>query len=154
MNVRFPSALVRLGLLVALTIVSCNPLARPPTHSVPMLENEFGAFTLLVYDSTGLVVGAQRLERGEAAAPAFDPVVTAFPDRNAVEVAWIGGACTHQPTLALTGDATTLVLQLEPETAEGKPLFGGLCPAIGLGFAVTLSLGAPVEQGAITLEVR
>jgi hypothetical protein len=147
---RFQNALA--SVLFSLALVACNASGPAPSHVVPMLNGEFGAFSLLIYDSTGLVLGAQRTDQDHMAPPALDPVVTASPERNAVDLAWLGGACTHQPTLVITGEATHLVLQFDPEIAEGGLIVQ--CPAIGLGFAVRLSLAAPVEQGSITLELR
>ncbi|MEP7159076.1 MAG: hypothetical protein ABI797_06590 [Chloroflexota bacterium] len=131
---------------LAISLVACGGIPpTPPTHIVNLAHNDFGDFVLLVYDDSGLVTNALSSDQQN------QPVV-ANPDRNELTVSWTGGACAHGPKLAITGDASALSLELDaaPFQFSAVPV---ACPAIGLLFAVTLSLDEPVEQDALNLKL-
>lgn len=139
--------------LLLVTASACIPTSLvPPSVIVPLPENDFGEFELWVYEELGLVTGGRA--NPEARQGSADFEVTAHPERNELDVAWIGGACAHRPTLSVTGGQDALRLELRPAPIEWSltPLD---CPAVGLLFGVTLTLSAPVEQDAVTaVEVR
>ncbi len=134
------------ALLEAL-VVACTPSLAPPSVVIPLPENGFGQFELWVYGDSGLVTGGRA--NAAAARGAWELEVIAFPESNELEVAWMGGACSHRPVLGVTGDATSLRLELTPSPIEWT-FFPQGCPAVGLFFSVTITLSAPVEQDAIT----
>ena len=133
------------ALLIPMALMAC--ITPPPTLTVPLPRNDFGEFELLVYDATHLVVEGR--SEADARGP-FEGEVSARPDLREIEIAWTGGACSHRPTLSLSGDATRLRLELDASPIEWS-IFPVACPAVGIFFGVTLSLGEPVEQRAITL---
>ena len=128
-------------------LVACASL---PTAVAPLARNDFGEFALLVYDRTQLVVSATGQQTAEGS---MEDEVIAHPDRMELEVAWTGGACSHRPTLSVSGDANELHLELDPSPTEWS-VFPVACPAVGLLFSVVLELSAPVEQSAVSLVVR
>jgi hypothetical protein len=135
-----------IAVVVAL-LAACAPA---PSAIAPLASNEFGEFALLVFDRSQLVVSATGRQGGEGS---IGDEVIARPDRMELEVAWTGGACSHRPTLSVSGDAGQLRLELDASPTEWS-LFPVACPAIGLLFRATLTLTAPVEQSAVTLVVN
>jgi hypothetical protein len=137
---------MRLALVIV--IAAACTAAVPPTHSIPLPPSEWGEFTLAVYDSTGLVLDGRSLGPGGDGSP--EAAVVARPDEREVDVRWIGGACAHRPILSVRGAADDLRLEIVPEPAESG-LAPVSCPAVGIFMGVTLTLGQPVEQRAVTL---
>jgi hypothetical protein len=120
----------------------------PPTLSVPLPSNEWGDFTLAVYDETGLVLDGRAGDQSlGGASPAS---VTASPDRSELVISWTGGACSHRPIIRLTGDATDLQLVIVPTPAEFS-LVPVSCPAVGILSSATLTLSQPVEQDLVDI---
>jgi hypothetical protein len=105
-------------------------------------------FTVLVFDTSGLITGGRQFRTIDGPHPGGS--AAARPDRSEIDVAWIGGACTHRPTVTIAGTAQSLLITVDNVQDELLPFQG--CPSIGLPFGVTLSLSAPVAQEAITLE--
>jgi hypothetical protein len=132
----------------ALLAVSCAVGVAPPSLVVPLGRNDFGDYTLVVYDDTGLVTAGRANEQPPRRGTSG---VVASPERRELELAWIGGACAHRPTLRVSGTSASLQLALSNTPEPQLPFVG--CPAVGLPFAVTLSLTEPVADGAAILEV-
>lgn len=118
--------------------------------TIPLPDNDFGRFTLLVFDTTGLIEGGEPADRRPGS---VNSEAIAHPEREELEVHWLGGACSHAPTLTLTGDPADLRVELQTSPPEWQLPFVG-CPAVGIYFGVTLSLNRPVAQDAITLELH
>jgi hypothetical protein len=120
---------------------------------VPLPENEWGKFTLLVYDDSGLVISGESAARGpDGVTPT---TVTAQPELNRLVVTWTGGACSHQPYLRLRGDPTDLDIVIAPAPVEISLSPAIQCPAVGLPQSVTLTLSEPVDQAAVDItEIR
>jgi hypothetical protein len=107
---------------------------------------------LLVYDGSGLVTAARSADRQPGA---VGDGVVAFPERNELEIGWTGGACSHRPTLTVTGDASALHLSLaNPDDPQPLPFLPIGCPAVGIPLAATISLHEPVAQDAVSIEVN
>jgi hypothetical protein len=140
-----------LALLLALIGASCGLGLALPSHTVPLGANDWGDYELLVYDQSGLVVGGGALRRDERAQLDLDGLV-ALPERKELEIGWIGGACSHRPTLHVSGSATSLRLVLRNPPDER--FFPVACPAVGIPLAVVLSVAEPVTQQHVTLEVQ
>jgi hypothetical protein len=137
---------------MVMSLAACSAFpSRTPSLVVPLAANDFGEFKLLVYDETGLVTDGHSV--GQPGQGSGGPEAIARPELGELEVMWTGGACADQPTLTLTGDASRLRLVLEPAPMHWT-ILPVSCPAVGLIFGVTLSLNSPVEQDALTLEVR
>jgi hypothetical protein len=138
-------------LLLAAAVVasSCGPGASPPTLTVPLGTNDFGEVALLVYDTSGVVSDGRALMRPPG--PDVDGVVS-LPERQELEIWWFGGACSHRPTLHVSGNAASLQMALSSPPDPRLPLSD--CPAVGIRFAVTLLLSEPVAQSGVRLEVR
>jgi hypothetical protein len=139
-----------------LSVAGCaaGELPYPPTLKIPLPDNEWGKFTLLVYDETGLVTGGQS-GRAAAANGAQPSAVTADPERNELVVEWTGGACSHLPYLRLRGNANNLDLVIAPAPIEISLSPAIQCPAVGILETVTLTLTQPVEQAAVEItEIR
>lgn len=130
-----------------LAVIACAPFA-PGSLVVPLASNEWGEFALHVYDASGFVVS------GRAAEPRptnGTDEVFAVPERREVEIAWTGGACSHRPTLVVTGNS--LGLRLVVRNPHDETLLPISCPSVGIALRVVLSLNQAVAQDAITLEV-
>lgn len=143
-------ASLRVGLLaVALTVVGCGPT---PTLAVPLNMTRPGDFTALVFDSTGLVVGGRPLERGDGPWPGGN--VLARPDKAEIDVAWIGGACSHRPTITVSGTKEALKVTVA-EPRDFNPFFflPVSCTAVGLPKGVTLSLNQAVQPGHVSWDI-
>jgi hypothetical protein len=134
--------------VLAFTLLACGGIPiQPPSQIVELPHNDFGDFVLLVYDQSGLVTGARAADLWQSEAGAG---VEAHPESNEVSLSWTGGACAHGPKLAISGDSSALTLELDaaPFEFSAVPVE---CPAIGIPFAVTLTLSESVEQDALTL---
>ena len=139
----------RLALTVALVAASCGVAIPPPTLAVPLGTNDFGEYALLVYDDSGLVTGGLA-----EALPAFGTSgIVASPERQELHVAWTGGACSHRPTLRVSGTSASLRLEVANPMDPQLPFVPISCPAVGIPFGLTLSLSEPVGEDAVTLEV-
>ena len=136
------------SLAFALALAGCA--VGSPTLAVPLEHNDFGEFSLLVYDASGLISAGRSMEPPNGA---IDAQAIARPDDRELDVSWLGGACSHRPTLAVSGDASGLRLVLESPYDGTLPFVPVACPAVALSFGVTLTLSEPVEQAAITLHV-
>lgn len=141
---------VVIGLVAGLTALGCGLGAPQPSMTIPLIDDEFGQFTLLVFDATGLVDSGKPADRRPGS---VNSEAIANPEREELEVRWLGGACSHTPTLTLAGDPADLRLELQISPPEWQPPFLS-CPAVGIYFGVTLSLIRPVAQEAVTLEVH
>ena len=130
--------------VVALLAAAACGAAGPQPLVVPVAANEWGQFTMTVYDESGLVTGAHPKEQQ----PLPNDLV-ALPDRREIEVGWIGGACAHAAVLRVRGDPLDLGIELAVHDDPQLPFLPIACPAIGIPLRVTLSLSAPVELEAI-----
>jgi hypothetical protein len=133
----------------ALMVAACGGIPKTaPTHIVALAQDYNGEqFLLLVYDGSGLVTS---IASSDAPHAASDAQAIADPAKDEIALTWIGGACAHSPKLGVKGDATALTLELDVSPFDFS-LVPQDCPAIGLFFAVTLTLAQPVEQQALTL---
>jgi hypothetical protein len=143
-----PRAIAYLALLV---VAGCGFGGPHPTIVIPMGTNAFGDYATFVYDETGLVTSGQVLVRP----PAADVEgVVAVPERSQLEIRWLGGACAHRPTVHLTGNANALSIVVA-NPADPQLLPGPVaCPAVGIRFGITLSLSMPVQQDAVSIDLR
>lgn len=125
---------------------------KPPDLQVPLTSPGGDLYTLSIHDVTGLVTAAHSADwRREA--PSED--VTAFPERNELEVTWTGGACQHGPTIQVSGGPSALQLIVNnPDDPNWLPFLPIGCPAVGIPLTVVLTLAVPVQQDAVTLEVQ
>ena len=110
--------MLRLALvgLVSVATLACGPLVGP-SLTVPMEPSEWGQHTLLIYDDSGLGTDARSALR-QLGAPWAG--VAAFPEQNELEIGWTGGACSHLPTLHVTGDASALRLTVANPTTRSR----------------------------------
>ena len=133
--------------ILSLALVACTPFVAP-SLVVPLGTNDWGDFALLVYDDSGLVTSGRAAERRPSMAS--DEVI-ALPERQELDIGWTGGACSHRPTLQLSGDSSALRLVIRNPNDE--KLLPVSCPAVGIPLWVTLSLSEAVAQDALALEV-
>jgi len=76
------------------------------------------------------------------------------PERNELEIAWIGGACSHRPTVTLSGTSAALHIEVDnPPDPNFLPFLPIACPAVGLPAGVTLSLREPIAPAAVAFEI-
>jgi hypothetical protein len=138
------------AIVAALVVASCS-LGAAPTLTIP-LDIPWGpGFSVLVFDTSRLVAGGRQLPANNAGD--FMSAAIAHPERNEIDINWTGGACTHHPTVSLTGTANDLAIKVGTPSDPGPIPFIPIekdCPLIGLFMGVTLTLSAPVEQQAIT----
>ncbi len=135
---------------IASAVLACGSVGTPDLV-VPLETMAQGDWELLVYDDSGLVAGARsaQLQPGIQR----DDVI-AFPDKRELEIGWIGGACSHRPTLEVAGDSAHLRLELRnPSDPQLLPFLPIACPAVGIPLRVTISLNQPVQQIAADVEV-
>ncbi|MDL2335206.1 MAG: hypothetical protein QFC55_04150 [Chloroflexota bacterium] len=134
-------------MVAALTLASCS-LGPAPTLALPLDLTWGPGFSVLVFDSTQLVSGGRQLPFNNA--DNFGDSATAHPERNEIDITWMGGACTHHPTVTLAGTADALTIQVAtPNDGAAFPFLPMSCAAIGLFMGVTLSLRETVAQQAI-----
>lgn len=134
---------------VVLTLGGCGPA---PTLSVPLNISYAGDFTALIFDSTGLVVGGRPLASGDWPSP--DGNVLVRPDKAEIDIAWTGGACSHRPTITVSGTKDALkVTVAEPQDFNPFFFLPVGCPAVGLLEGVTLSLDQAVQPGDVNLDI-
>jgi hypothetical protein len=139
--------------LASLVTSSCGSTANPAADlSVHLDTNDFGTFVLDIYDASGLVIDGRSFSKHGRSGPAIEPEFEAHPQRNEIDVWWLGGACSHRPRLHVSGDSSHLALEVTPDYPDGPTLGGALasCPAVGLGFGVTLILSTAFDQSQVT----
>jgi hypothetical protein len=146
-RIRLVAALF-LAVAVSAVLAACSP---GPAAELQVALSHPGteAYTLIVDDESGLLTGATSRDR-----LAGDPTdsVLAFPDRNELELYWLGGACSHKPTLKITGDASALLLEVSnPQDPQWLPFLTGPCPAVGVPLLVVLSLSEPVAVDHVSV---
>jgi hypothetical protein len=132
---------------LAALLFACN--LSTPTLEVPMAIEWAGEFKVSVFDSSGLVIGGRDVNRSPYP---FGETARAHPETSEIELVWIGGACTHRPTLTVSGTTDALHLTVDSPSDSTIPFVEIACPLIGLPFGITLELSQPVEQQAITTE--
>lgn len=138
------------ALAAAMVAAACGSIGNPD-FQVPIASPSGDSYTLLVYDDTGLVTGARSAPWDRAASS--DRAV-AHPETQEVDINWTGGACHHQPTLEISGQATHLRLEVRnPSDPQWLPFLPVACPAVGVPLRVILSLSEPVQPIAADLEV-
>lgn len=145
--------------VLRLAVVLVATLAMPigcasepaPTLEVQLTSPGGDAYTLRVYDESGLVTAGQSAE-WRRTGPS-DSVI-AFPETRQLEVGWLGGACHHAPTLTVIGSTSHLSLTVtNPDDPNWLPFLPIGCPSVGVPLTVTLTLTEPVEQDAVDIEV-
>ena len=144
---------VLIGIL-AVAVIACSatrpPL--PPTLSIQLPSNEWGDFTLDVYDESGLVTGGRS---GEQSLGGVTPTkATVSPDGMELAVDWTGGACSHRPLLFVRGDAEKLDLVIVPSPVELSLAPPEGCPAIGILSSAAVTLSQPVPQENVAIETQ
>lgn len=152
---REPRREMRNSLAVAFalsTVVQACGVGPAPDFAAPFAVESWGGYEVLVYDDSGLVTGA-------SAASAWFPDpsgdVVAHPDAKEVQVGWLGGACSHRPTIHITGNATDLEIAIgNPSDPQLIPFLPVSCPAVGIPMVVTLLLSESVEQDAVDVAVN
>lgn len=136
-----------LSVVLLVSASACSTALPAPTLAVQLSHSGAGDFVLHVYDDTGLITAARQNEK-----PPVGDLITAFPERQELDLVWTGGACAHRPILNVTGDAAQLRLELRPGPSDPQlPFFA--CPAVGIPLGVTFTLSAAVPQAALTLQV-
>lgn len=143
---------VMLALVSACASVDVAPTIRPPGVFTVDARNPSGAFTVWVFDNSGLVTGARRWEDPGQAMSAANQVAVASPESSEVAVGWVGGICYHGPTVTVDGPNDGLIFTVRPDEGTG-PRPGTGCPDIGVFFGVVLTLSAPVTQEHVAVEV-
>ena len=80
-----------------------------------------------------------------------DARAVAMVDRpNALRILWLGGMCSKDIQMQLSGAADALVLTIRDDW--DPPIFGGVCPLGGVPRVVVIVFNGPVDAAA--LEVR
>lgn len=120
------------------------------TPSFTVEASSHPQIVMRVFDQSGLVTGARR---ASTSSTFLNQDATADPDKSELTVRWMGGVCHLGPAISVSGTAQALHVFVQPDADAGLPQFGD-CPAVGIVLGVTLTLSVPVEQDAITLEVR
>jgi hypothetical protein len=136
------SALI--GCAATLPAPASTPAPEPAAFVVPLDNNDFGSFELLVADHSLLVRTAEPLPAGVGVT---DDEATADPEQRTLTVKWVGGACDPRPLLSIAGDETLLRVTLDPSPPVANSPVN--CRAIGFTFGAVLTLAVPVEQSAI-----
>ena len=136
-------------LIATVSIVAGCSSVGAPDLVVPLETTAVGDWQLLVYDDSGLLTDARSapVRPGDRQDGAI-----ASPDGRELEINWTGGACSHRPTLQVTGSSTNL--RLEMRNLSEPQLLPLACPAAGLRLQVTIELSEPVAQTAVAFEVR
>lgn len=143
---------LRIGILAIALAASACAFSRAPTLAVPLDMDWEGDFAVLVFDSTGLVTGGRQLELG--AGPWPGGAAIARPEMSEIDIAWTGGACSHRPTVTVSGTSDALLIAVaNPEDPNFLPFLPVGCPAIGLPAGITLSLSQPILPDAVDLEI-
>ena len=142
---------VAAAVVASLALASCS-LGPAPTLTIPLDRKWGGGFSVLVYDSSQLVAAGRQLMFDGSAH--FGDSVVAHPERNELDLTWTGGACSHHPTINISGTADALVIELANGRDPGPIPFIRIenCVLVGIFMGVTLTLKAPVEQQAIEYE--
>lgn len=142
----------RIAALIVLAALLHACATTAPDFSVPLGNQGFGDHQVDVFDSTGLVTGA-RAETLPPGEPRGE--VVAHPERLELQIGWLGGACSHRPTVLISGTAEALRITVtNPNDPQPLPFLPIACPAVGIPMGVTLSLTRPVEQDAVGVEVQ
>ena len=134
--------------VTAMALAACS-LGPAPTLTIPLDINRDPGFSALIFDSSQLVAAGRQLMFDGSAH--FGDSVVAHPERNELDLTWTGGACSHHPTINISGTADALVIELANGRDPGPIPFIPIenCILIGLFMGVTITLKAPVEQQAI-----
>jgi hypothetical protein len=127
---------------LATSVIACSGT---PTLSIPMDLNWSGDFEAQVFDHTGLVTGGRQLPFSEW----HSEGATADPEHSEIDVTWTGGACSHHPTVTLSGSKDALSIRV---TNPSDSIFPVACPAVGLLAGITLELSEPVSGEALRFE--
>jgi hypothetical protein len=136
-----------LGAALSLTLLGCSTAL---TGGVPIGSNEWGEYSLLVRDLSGIVTEV----RGVQGPPGGPDGAIADPERLEIRVAWTGGACSHQPVLVVVGSAKDLILAISnPHDPQLLPFLPVSCPAVGIPLQAVVALNEPVAQDAIDFTV-
>jgi hypothetical protein len=145
------------GILVALLVAACGPSGTRFTTVFPARDGDqdgtvdLQALPVTLIDQTGTVTGIQATEYdfeewdGDLARGLAKP----FLDRpEAIQVAWMGGACEDSVRLVLTSDGTggvTLAIRAD----NGFGILGGGCPAIGIGRTIVIGFVSRVDASSV-----
>jgi hypothetical protein len=146
----------RLGVALLL-FAACGSTPEPSVPAVgnvfrvDLREQHFGTIAAYVHDDAGVVLAVAKAETPPPFGRDHDEAVTDV-GTSSMLVTWLGGACRFGPTVTLTGDSEELIVTIQPEAGEGLPQ-GLDCNAIGLFFAIKLTLARPVDQQAVTVRV-
>lgn len=134
-------------IVIAAIIASCGLVGGPPPTVLVRTHNAFGDFAIGVYDHSGLVIDARLVEDERG-----DDDVIARPETRELVIRWTGGACADSPRIDIDGTPTNLGIALRPSMDHSLRLFVA-CPAVGIPFAVSLSLTEAVAQTDVRLTV-
>ena len=137
---------------IAIVALGCDVLGgRSFDARFPVIDGDpdgtvdVAAVPIRLQDMTGTVTGVEIAEgrREELLADLIEGRVTAVPGRpDALRIAWLGGACEQDVTLRLSADDDRFRLSIKAN--RGFALFQG-CPSIGIGRAVVIEFGRPIE---------
>ena len=142
------AAALSVVLALAACGAACSPAPAVPLI-VPIAHESWGDYLVRVYDDSGLVLGAR--PSGQRGVRDF----AAFPDERRLEINWMGGACSHGPTVSISGTAERLDVVVDnPADPQWLPFLPVTCPAVGVPLGVNISLSEPVQQDAVGLSVN
>jgi hypothetical protein len=130
-----------LAATLALAIAGCTMASTTFGFAFPEQGGNIGALPVVLTDHTAMVVDV------DAAPDNFEPLIETgiapFPGNpNAVVVHWIGGACDSGIRMTLTG-APGMTLAVETTRKDGP------CILIGIGRAVLIQFGRPIDMSQI-----
>ncbi|HEX6140127.1 MAG TPA: hypothetical protein VF013_06685 [Candidatus Limnocylindria bacterium] len=133
-----------LGLLVA----GCSLLGGSGNGFDVSLERSDATITVRVVDEVGLVREATGGAPEPPAGVAGSEPMAYSPngDLTRLSVRWISNPCSQHPTLTISGNALSVVIDLGP--------MPGACDDVGIVNAVTLSLNRVIDASDVDVSVR
>ena len=113
-----------------------------------------GPLPVQLRDLTGMVVAfATDEHRPGQDFGGPDSRAVAIPDRpNALRVIWLGGMCTKDVRMQLSGAEAASVLRIRDHW--DPPFFGGVCPAGGVPRVVIIGFNGPIDADDVTVTME
>lgn len=156
-------ATATLAILLAALVAGCSS-APGRVFSAEFPPLEFGGFgevhrgplPVELRDLTGTVIAIATDEpraeddfdvgafRGRAAASADRP--------NALRVLWLGGMCTTDVHMQLSGVGDELILTIRDDWEP--PIFGGVCPAAAVSRVLVIAFSRAVDHAAVEVQTN
>lgn len=143
--------LVALALMVF--VCGCSAFGRQATAVVVIDRgNEQPPITVYVYDDSGLVAGAQRLDTSGAG---FEGGARVSNDQMGIDVQWVGGECRREPTIVVSTASDRI--QIDVNVDDSRDLLVPIsvaCSAVGILLGVHLQTISPVTPDSVTLKLH